>query len=278
VEHEAILKDYTVSDPILLKKGGQKSAYRVVHPIYGVSVVKIGNYKSAATLERARREVLVQKEITSEYYPKNYEFKVLSPDTYVLVEEYIESIPLSQSMGTFNSIEKILKLIKHISTGLKIIWDKRIVHRDIKPDNILITSSELPKIIDLGIARLLDFPSLTHSLARLGPCTPIYAAPEQLTNRKTEIDQRTDQFSLGIVMVQLSIGGHHPFDPHLVHSGESIVHNILEGKWCEYLLENSSISIIKPLAKRLLGREPFQRYRNSDILLFELEKFIEVSK
>lgn len=278
MEHEAILKDYTVSAPILLKKGGQKSAYRVVHPIYGVSVVKIGNYKSPTTLERARREVLVQREINSEYYPKNYEFEILSADTFVLVEEYIESMPLSQSMGTFNTVRQVLNLIKHISTGLKIIWDRRIVHRDIKPDNILITPSGLPKIIDLGIARLLDFPSLTHSLARLGPCTPIYAAPEQLTNRKTEIDQRTDQFSIGILMVQLAIGGHHPFDPHLVRSGESIVHNIIEGKWCEYLLDDPSLLIIKPLAKRLLGREPFQRYRNVDILLLELDKLIEVGK
>lgn len=66
MEHEGILKGYTVADPILLKKGGQKSAYRVLHPIYGVSVVKIGNYKSPTTLERARREVLVQREINSE--------------------------------------------------------------------------------------------------------------------------------------------------------------------------------------------------------------------
>jgi GTP cyclohydrolase III len=115
MEHEGILKGYTVADPILLKKGGQKSAYRVLHPIYGVSVVKIGNYKSPTTLERARREVLVQREINSEYYPKNYEFEILSSDTFVLVEEYIESMPLSQSMGTFNTVRKILNLIQYIT-------------------------------------------------------------------------------------------------------------------------------------------------------------------
>jgi hypothetical protein len=79
-------------------------------------------------------------------------------------------------------------------------------------------------------------------------------------------------------MVQLAIGGHHPFDPHLVGSGDSIVHNILEGKWCEYQFNDTSLLMIKPLAKRLLGREPYQRYRNADILLLELEKYIEVSK
>ena len=79
-------------------------------------------------------------------------------------------------------------------------------------------------------------------------------------------------------MVQLAIGGHHPFDPHLVQSGESIVHNILEGKWCEYLLDDPSLMTIKALAKRLLGKEPFQRFRNGEILLSELERYIEVIK
>ena len=120
MEHETILKDYKVSEPILLKRGGQKSAYRVIHPNYGVSVVKTGNYKSAATLERARREVLIEREIDSEYYPKNYEFKILSPDTYVLVEEYVESTPLSQSMARFNTVKKILNLFKQLTTGSKL--------------------------------------------------------------------------------------------------------------------------------------------------------------
>src|SRR5208337_1314732 len=160
MEVDQILKQFSVSKPILLKKGGQKSAYRVTHPVYGVCVVKIGEYKFVATLERVRREVLIQREIDSEYYPKNYECNIISTDTYVLIEEYIRSEPLSQCMDRFQEVDEILNLNRHLIIGLIIIWDKRVVHRDIKPDNILIATDGVPKIIDLGIARLLDFPSL----------------------------------------------------------------------------------------------------------------------
>src|SRR5208337_3512314 len=261
-----ILTRFPISDPVLLKKGGQKAAYSVVHATYGRAVIKIGNYKYPESLERAKREVLVQREIESQYYPKNHDFQVVVPGVFVIIEEYIESEALSNCMGEFSSLPKIIPMVANLVAGLKIIWDKNIVHRDIKPDNILIGTDGIPRIIDLGIARLLDQESLTHSLAARGPCTPIYAAPEQLSNRKTEIDSRTDQFAIGILMMQLLLKGVHPFDPSLV-GGTSIVENIIAGTWYAKALEVPHLLPVKNLVNRLLGPEPFQRYRRSDTLL-----------
>lgn len=64
----------------------------------------------------------------------------------------------------------------------------------------------MPCIIDLGIARFLDLESLTRTISPMGPCTPIYAAPEQLTNNKALIDPRTDFFGLGIIALELYLG------------------------------------------------------------------------
>lgn len=189
-DHTDVLSAYT--NPILIKHGGQKVVYRASDPARGEVVLKVGQYSSPSSLERIRREVSVLKDIDSDYYPKNYDFQELSNDRFLIIEEYVDALPPSDCFQDFREPKSILEFIIHLVTGLTIIWDKRVVHRDLKPDNILIRQNGPPKIIDLGIARLLDLESLTRTLAMRGPCTPIYAAPEQLANRKTEISVRTD--------------------------------------------------------------------------------------
>jgi serine/threonine protein kinase len=272
--HQDILNAYR--NPQLLKLGGQKVVYLVNHQAFGQAVLKIGQYSSPQSLERIRREVALLKDIDSEYYPKNYDFQELPPDRFVIIEEYIQSKPLTDCFADYRNPKDILGLIKHLVIGLKIIWDKRVVHRDMKPDNILILPDGSPKIIDLGIARLLDLESLTRTLAIKGPCTPFYAAPEQLTNRKTEINFRADQFSLGIIMLQLLLDGQHPFDPTVVGSGASTVENILKNNWARTQLNNPDFAGLRDMLTKLLGHEPYQRYRKDDLLMTDLNKALEV--
>lgn len=181
-DHQDILSGY--SNVALIKQGGQKVTYRAVHPTLGTIALKIGRYVSAEGLERIRREVMLLKEIDSVYYPKNYDFQVVSGDRFVILEEFIPSRPLSECLSEYQNPEAVLDLIKHLVLGLNIIWELNTVHRDIKPDNVLITSNLEIEIIDLGIARMLDLKSLT--LAFRGPCTPFYAAPEQIMESKDE--------------------------------------------------------------------------------------------
>lgn len=276
IECQDILSQF--ANPVLLDQGGQKVVYRTTHPIYGDVALKIGIYSSPEGLERIEREVSTLREIISEYYPKNFDFQKIPGNRFLIIEEYINSKPLSLCFPDFKESKKILILIRELVLGLKILWNKNIVHRDIKPQNILITQNGSPKIIDLGIARLLDMDSLTHPFAVRGPCTPNYAAPEQLRNQKSELNHRTDQFNLGIVMLQLLLDGKHPFDPELVGSGSSIVDNILSNKWFQVILEQANLSTVKPIAKKILANEPFLRYRTPDLFLNELNRCIETLK
>lgn len=249
----------------------------MTHPTFGEVALKIGQYSSPQGLERIKREVAVLKDIDSEYYPKNHDFEILSADRFLILEEYIPSKPLSECFADYNTPKSVLDLTKHLVTGLRIIWDRRVVHRDMKPDNILILQNGTPKIIDLGIARLLDLDSLTRTLAMRGPCTPFYAAPEQLSNRKTEINFRADQFNLGIITLQLLLQGEHPFDPNIVGTGASTVENILNGNWAKSKLNEAPDLVgIQPLIFRLLGHEPFQRYRTDGLLLRDLDNALEI--
>jgi eukaryotic-like serine/threonine-protein kinase len=263
--HDHILQAYT--NVSLLKEGGQKAAYLVTDPTHGRMVVKIGHYPSPTSLERIRREVELLREVDSPYYPKNIDFRIVPPDQFIIFEEYIESRPLSTCLGEFGNPKSALLFLRQLVQGLTVIWNKRVVHRDLKPDNILVLPDYSPKIIDLGIARLLDEDSLTKTVNARGPCTPNYGAPEQLKNRKAHIDQRTDQFALGILFVQLLLRGAHPFDPARVGSGDSISFNILKGAWTRKTLQASVAASLYEIANRLLGPEPFNRFRDADSLL-----------
>ncbi|MGI4790232.1 MAG: serine/threonine-protein kinase [Janthinobacterium lividum] len=264
VAHDDLLVDYP--EHVLLKKGGQKVAYRIKHSDYGDAVIKIGTYSSPESLERIKREVSTLRAIDSPYYPKNYDFQIVSQNRFIIYEEYVLSKPLSECLTSFSSAQKVIELLSDIVTGLSVLWDSNIVHRDVKPDNILITPGGKPKIIDLGIARLLDLSSLTNSMYG-GPCTPAYAAPEQLVPRQVPPDARTDQFALGIVVLQLILKGQHPFDPSLVGNAATIPQNILADRWHRASLQEPDALAMAPIIKKLLGHEPHNRFRTTSLLV-----------
>jgi serine/threonine protein kinase len=263
--HDRILRRYSSVSP--LKEGGQKAVYRASDPEYGEVVVKIGHYASANGLERIRREVQVLRDVVSPYYPRNLDFRTEAPNLFVIVEEYVPSVPLSECLTSFAAPKEALLFARLLVDGLDLMWQRRVVHRDIKPDNILVLPDRRPKIIDLGIARLLDADSLTGTINARGPCTPNYASPEQLKNRKAQIDQRTDQFSLGIVLLQLLLSGRHPFDPRVIGRGDSIPGNILAGAWARSAMSALNLPAkCGSLIERLLGPEPHNRFRTTAAL------------
>jgi len=250
-----------------LSSGGQKVVYSINHPKYGHCVLKIGCVPNGASLERILREVQTLQKIDSKYYPKNYEFQILSNNRFFIVEEFLDGDPLSNHLSQFSDIKNALYLLRKMVEGLIVIWDMNIVHRDLKPNNIIITPDRDVRIIDLGIARLLDETSITKTSAIRGPHTPVYAAPEQLQNRKSEIDIRTDQFNLGIIFLQLLLKGQHPFDPALVKKGLTIDENILNDLWYRDLFSDANYFSIKPLIEKLLGKEPHMRFRSPDLII-----------
>lgn len=279
INYRDIISQY--NNPTLIYEGGQRIVFKADHPEFGKIALKIGHYRSPQIpdgwdIARIEREIEILKQINSEYYPKNFNFEKLSDGRYIIVEEFIDSTPLSHCMERFQSPSTIMNLTKKMVTGLNVIWERNIVHRDLKPENILITPNGSPKIIDLGIARSLDRTSITQPLSA-GPCTPAYAAPELLIYNKKRIDKRTDQYSVGIILVQMLLRGKHPFDPEIV-GGVSIPQNILADNWYKAIFDKKEYSSIAPIAKKLLGFQQFQRYRTYEMLLAEINNWTEGQK
>lgn len=249
-----------------LPQGGQKTVHLAEHPKAGNVVIKKGAIKSFTSLERIKREVELLSELKSEFYPLQHHFNIdVKTKEFEIVEDYIEGEVLREAMSQFKTPKEIFTLLYSLVKGLSIIWDKNIVHRDLKPENIIIRPNGMPCIIDLGIARFLDLESLTKTISPMGPCTPIYAAPEQLTNNKNLIDPRTDFFGLGIIALELYLGVH-PYDPAYVGNQYSIVENIMQNK---YVVETGTVKrdeAIVELASKTLQTQPYDRFRNYQML------------
>ncbi len=129
-----------------------------------------------------------------------------------LIEEYLPGGTLAQRLDQgVLSKGSILAVANQLVAAISHIASQKLVHRDIKPDNIMFRADHsTPVIVDFGLVRDLNNASLTQTWLVQGPGTPFYASPEQLNNDKDLIDWRSDQFSLGVVLGMALLGAH-PF-------------------------------------------------------------------
>ena len=100
------------------------------------------------------------------------------------------------------SPSEAVEIVAHVAYGLMTAHDKGIVHRDVKPPNIIVTNEGFVKIVDFGLAKLGGATRITKEGTSMG--TPAYMSPEQV--KGLEVDHRTDIWSLGLILYELMTG------------------------------------------------------------------------
>ncbi len=123
------------------------------------------------------------------------------------VMEYIAGLPISQYCDLHKlSIEARLRLFEKVCAAVECAHESHIVHRDIKPENILVTADGEPKLLDFGIAKVLDIagPTQDATLTIIPVMTPHYASPEQA--RGASVNASSDIYSLGVLLYELLVG------------------------------------------------------------------------
>ena len=113
----------------------------------------------------------------------------------------IECIDGQSMQDWMDDLEKLevgdaLNIILSAADALKVAHDQTLIHRDIKPDNILVTKNGVVKVADFGLAKALDDEDVSMTQSGTGLGTPLYMAPEQARNAK-HVDHRTDIYALG---------------------------------------------------------------------------------
>jgi len=208
-----------------LGAGGMAAVYKARHLAFGeVRAIKVVNSRLADDeefLRRFRNEAIVARRLQHPNAVRVDDLDMTEDGRPFIVMEYVEGLNLREVIRREGplSLRRGVRIARQVASALAAAHDLGIVHRDIKPDNILLAGSgeaETAKVLDFGIAKMKES-ALGDSGAiatRTGMVvgTPQYISPEQAMGRRgSEIDGRADLYSLGVVLYEM-VTGRLPFE------------------------------------------------------------------
>jgi eukaryotic-like serine/threonine-protein kinase len=191
-------------------------------------------------------------------------------EIYFIVMEYVQGKTLKQYIKEHGkiSVEESLHIMKQIVSGMAVAHDHGIIHRDIKPHNILITENGTAKLTDFGIALAITSATITHTNSILGSVH--YFSPEQA--RGGIANAKSDIYSFGAVLYEMVTGrvpfvGDSPVSVALKHLQENVIEPRRLNPEIPQSVENI---ILKSLAKN-----PLRRYDNAQELLRDMNTALD---
>ncbi|MGA1865127.1 MAG: protein kinase domain-containing protein, partial [bacterium] len=190
-----------------LGRGGMGTVYKALDTEVNEKIaIKLLNPEISndeRTIVRFRNELKLARKVSHQYVCRMYEL-MKKNGTYFITMQYVSGEDLRSTINRVGqlSVKKTLEYTRQICEGLNVAHRLGVVHRDLKPHNIMIDKDGKVRIMDFGIARSLKSTGLTDSGVMIG--TPQYMSPEQAS--EGDVDQRSDIYSLGIIIFELLTG------------------------------------------------------------------------
>jgi tetratricopeptide (TPR) repeat protein/tRNA A-37 threonylcarbamoyl transferase component Bud32 len=188
-----------------------------------------------------------------------------------LVMEFVEGESLGSILGRKGKdLRGLLALLEQAARGIHHAHQKGVIHRDIKPHNILVTKAGELKVADFGLAHLLDSdPGLTGTGAVLG--TPLYMAPEQVSGSAGQITHRTDVYALGAILYEMLTG----WPPHRGSSISEVYEKILhENPLPPHLAADGVPAELEVIALKAVEKDPSDRYASAEEFADDLRRYL----
>lgn len=219
--------------------------------------------RDAGMLRRFRAERQILADLNHPHIARLLHGGTSTAGAPYLVMEYVDGIPIDQYCAARNlSIDDRLRLFLKVCSAVEYAHLNKVIHRDLKPANILVDGSGEPKLLDFGIAKLLETPSghgITEWAGRL--LTPEYASPEQV--RGEPLTQATDIYSLGIVLYEL-VEGRHPLKREKAGPRERPIFSAGKAR-----------SGLDEIVLKAMHQEPASRYTTAAELADDLRAYLE---
>src|SRR4029079_722154 len=267
------LGDYELLDEV--GRGGQGVVFRArqksLNRIVALKVISLGQWASKAHLKRFRREAEAAASLEHPCIVPIHEVGERDGSCYFSMK-FIEGGRVDTvGRRTPMSIRQAVELIVKVARAVHYAHEHGILHRDIKPGNILLDAKGEAHLTDFGLARLVESEStVTRTLEVLG--TPSYMAPEQAAGDNAKLTRATDVYGLGAVLYQL-LTGHPPFAGGTTYETIKL---LLETEPRQPRLWNPKIDRdLSTICLKCLGKDPQRRYSSALALAEDLERWLK---
>ena len=229
--------------------GGFGAVYRARDPLSGkdVALKALTKITNPSDLVRFRREARLAYEIGDPNIIRILHYGEDGGVSFIVME--LMPISLRERLGAGRlSLSMSLDICRQAALGLNAAHKRNVIHRDVKPDNILLDSEGAVKITDFGLARAVDLTTLTATGDRIG--TPLYMSPEQWKGERA--DARSDIYSLGAMLYE-TLTGEAPF--------------LIAGKTPIKQVRPSVPTGLERIVEKCTELDPSRRYQTMDELL-----------
>src|SRR6516164_4239609 len=267
------LGDYELVE--VIGRGGQGVVFRArqksLNRIVALKMISVGSWATEAHLKRFRREAEAAASLEHPGIVPIYEVGERDGSCYFGMR-FVEGGQLDQVIKREPiSIRQAVELISKVARTVHYAHEHGILHRDIKPGNILLDAKGEPHLTDFGLARLVETEStVTRTLEVLG--TPSYMAPEQAVGNNAGISSVTDVYGLGAVLYQL-LTGQPPFAGGATYETIKL---LLDTEPKQPRLLNPKIDRdLSTICLKCLEKDPKRRYSSALALAEDLERWLK---
>jgi serine/threonine protein kinase len=267
-EHRLLLKRYRIEE--FLGQGGMAQVHRgtdlVLDRTVAVKILTSNLARDPKAVRRFRREAQAAAGLGHPGIVAVYDTGS-DGDVHLIVMELISGRTLADILDEGESLspERAIDVASSVASALAHAHGKGIVHRDVKPGNIMITTSGEVKVMDFGIARTVRAGTFTNTASVLGTAT--YFAPEQA--RGEPVDERTDLYALGVVLYEM-LAGRPPF------AGDSPVavayQHVREQPTPPSRLNPSISPALEAVVLRAMAKDPGARQQTASELARDLQR------
>jgi TolB-like protein/Flp pilus assembly protein TadD len=267
------LGDYELLEEV--GRGGQGVVFRArqksLNRTVALKVISLGQWASKAHLKRFRLEAEAAARLEHPGIVPIHEVGERDGSCYFSMK-FVEGGQLDEvARREPMPIRRAVELIEKVARTVHYAHEHGILHRDIKPGNILLDAKGEPHLTDFGLARLVESESsVTHTLEVLG--TPSYMAPEQAVGNNAAVSSATDVYGLGAVLYQL-LTGHPPFAGGTTYETIKLLLDI-EPRQPRQL--NPKIDRdLSTICLKCLEKDPKRRYSSALALAQDLERWLK---